>query len=271
MRRSICNQCKKMSESWTAILVFGIMFGMVLCNFYYNVNQYQGFDVIMMYHPMRLLAMTTESLTGIILVQMLPLLAVFACGFTYIKDRNAGIEIFEISRSGAPVYFFSKIIAVFIVTMCVFTIPLLAEMLLNCVSFPLDATGDLSNMTIYSPSLVAQIKDYMFFDIYKISPYLYAIISIMAFGVWMGILAAFVVAISFLPFVKTRLLLFLPLYFIVSGIQLLGNSGLTQKSTYYGLYLFMYASGELSKMGYVIVLLLIYIILVLLGLRHVGS
>lgn len=256
MWKSIRNNCKNMSESWSVLVVFAVMCYAVLNNFVNNVNQYQGRDVIAMYHPMRLLTLTQDTTTGILIMQLLPLLVVLPCGFVYMKDRDAGVEVFEISRSGAKIYYVSKLIAVFLVTMSVFIIPLLLEVALNVISFPLEATGDLSNMTIYSQYLIDQIKNYLFFEIYLVSPYLYAVVSILMFGIWTGILATFVVAISFLPFVKARLILFLPLYIISSCLELLQRGGLTEVETYYGYYFFMYAGENLSRIGYVTVLLL---------------
>lgn len=262
MKRSICNQCKQLSGSWTVLLVFMFMCYMVLNNFIHNVNTYEGLDVIEMYHPMRILTLTQDSASGVIIMQMLPLLVVIACGFTYIKDRNAGIEIFEISRSGARNYFWSKIVASFLVTMCVFSVPLLVEILLNCLSFPMEATGDMSNFTNYDDYLIKIIRGYFFYEVYQISPYLYAIVYCFIFGAWAGLAAAFVVAISFLPVVKARLVLFLPLYMIITGLVFLGNVLKTEKQSYYGFYLFMYEGFDLSRLGYVMVLLLLIVTII---------
>ena len=259
MKRSICNQCKQLFESWTVLLVFIFMCYMVLSNFFYNVNQYEGLDVTEMYHPMRILTLTQDTSSGIIIMQMLPLLVVMACGFTYIRDRNAGIEVFQISRSGACVYYVSKIVATFLVTMCVFSSPLLLEILLNCLSFPLEASGDLSNFTNYDDYIIQLSKEWFFFEVYQISPYLYAVVCSLVFGAWAGLAATFVVAISFLPFIKARLVLFLPLYMIVSGAMVLRNYGVTDKQTYYGFYLYMYEGFDLSRIGYIVVLLLLVV------------
>lgn len=262
MRRSICNQCKQLSESWTVLLVFLFMCYMVLSNFIYNVNLYQGLDITEMYHPMRILTLTQDTSSGTMIMQMLPLLVVIACGFTYIRDRNAGIEVFEISRGGARNYFVSKIVAVFLVTMAVFSIPLLVEIILNCLSFPLEATGDTSNFTNYDDYLIWLTREHFFFEVYQISPYLYAFFCSLVFGVWAGLAAAFVVAISFLPFVKARLVLFLPLYMIITGLVFLGNYLKIEKQTYYGFYLFMYEGFDLSRIAYVAVLLFLIVVTV---------
>ncbi len=255
MRRSICNQCKQLSESWTVLLVFIFMCCMVLSNFVHNVNLYEGREVALMYHPMRILSLTQDSSSGIIIMQMLPLLVVFACGFTYMRDRDAGIEVFEISRSGAKTYFVSKLIAVFFVTMAVFALPLLGEIVLNCLAFPLEAKGDLSNIDNYNDYTIRLMRAMFYFEIYQISPYLYAIVCSLIFGAWAGLAAVFVVALSFFPFVKSRLLLFLPLYMMIVALEMLRNVLKMNTQTYYGFYLYMYEGFNLSRIGYVAILL----------------
>lgn len=254
MWRNICNQCRLLAESWNVLIVFITINILVLINYVTNVNLYQGRDVVVMYHPMRLLTLTQDSATGLLLVELVPILCVLACGFSYIKAKNTGAEVFELSRCGATQYYTSKIIAVFIVTMVIFTFPMFMEMVLNALSFPLNATGDLSNQTAYTETSNEMIREYLFWEIYKISTYLYPIVGIFMFGVWMGVLAAFVVALSFLPFVKARLILFLPLYIIVSLIPFLGYLCNGTTETFYGFYLFMYEAGNLNRVGYYLML-----------------
>ena len=106
------------------------------------------------------------------------------------------------ARLGRKNYIYSKIIATFFTTTIVFSIPFLIEILLNCVAFPLEATGDLSNWGYYEKSFAEAVHNYLFSGFYLRSPYFYAVVGTLLFGVLSGLLGAFTVAVSFVVRVK---------------------------------------------------------------------
>ena len=83
---------------------------------------------------------------------------------------------------------------------------------MNCLSFPLSATGDLSYLSIYDSAYRIGVNRYFMKSIYLYSPYLYAVIGTLLFGVVSGLLGVFTVAVSSVIRVKYNVFLFLPVF-----------------------------------------------------------
>ena len=106
-------------------------------------------------------------------------------------------------------------VAVFVVTTLVFSLPFLLEIVLNCISFPLKATGDLANWSIYDEEYIETTKNFLLYPIYRVSPYLYAVVETLRFGATMGLLAAATTTLSALVRVKFRVVLLLPVFLLL--------------------------------------------------------
>lgn len=262
--KAIFQQSRLLFQKKTVVCIYLFMCGIVLYHFINNVILYQGYDVVGMYHPMHLVTLTSYSTEGFIILQLLPILLVLGTGFVYYSDKTSGMNVFLIERMGKKKYYFSKILSAFFVTFFIFTLPLLLEVILNVLSFPLDAMGDLSNFSQYHSYLIDLIRSYLFYELYLYNPYMYTVFCILLFGIWCGVLAAFVVAISFLPFVKSRLILFLPLYVLIQVLQFIKIIGITDSETTYMLYFYIFEGGDLSETGYL--LMLIFLIVSTIGI-----
>lgn len=121
-------------------------------------------------------------------------------------------------------YKYSKITAVFLATAIIFWVPFLIEIALNCIAFPLEATGDLSNWGYYEKAFTEAVRNYMFSDFYLRAPYLYAIVGTLMFAVLSGILGAFTVAVSSVVRVKYNVFLFLPVFLLLNLSAMLSPS-----------------------------------------------
>ena len=164
----------------SAIITFFILLAMVLFNFISNVVAFQGKDVVEMYHPMKLLLLSWNQtyLTPdrtLNFIQLYPLLVVCPAGFALASERQNGEDILLAAKLGNIRYRFSKILAAFAVTMIVFTIPFLIEIILNCLAFPLSAAGDLMNLNCYQEEYFRITESYLFTGLYQVSPYIYEI------------------------------------------------------------------------------------------------
>ncbi len=221
MMKSIKSQINILLEKKIAIGMFLFNMLFVLINYFYNVTEYEGTYINAMIQPMRLLFLSSEEAYSanfkFMFLQFYPILVVLPAGFFYASDTNSKMELFLAGRMGKFKYMMGKLIAVFLVTFAVFTIPFLIEMCLNCLAFPMDANGNMANAGIYNDVYVHSVEKYMFLGLYSISPYLYAFISIIFFGLASGILALFTLAISMF-FSKYKVLLLLPVYVLLYGI-----------------------------------------------------
>ena len=196
---------------------FLLLFALVLYNFVHNVLEFRGYDVIGMYHPMRLLTMSFDlaSLRGdstSLLIQLLPLVVCLPAGLSLAADQSTGEEVLLISRLGPRRYLISRTAAAFLTTALVVSAPFLLEIVLNCLSFPLRATGPLSNWNMYRPELREEVAQYAFTGLYRLSPYLYALWGTLLFGLFAGLLGAFTASLSAVVRVKYRVLLLLPVF-----------------------------------------------------------
>lgn len=213
-------QIKLLVFQWGALLAFGLLLALVLNNFVENVLEFQGTDTIVMYHPAKLLSLSHNKSyykadTIMLLVQLVPLLICIPAALSLAKEQHTGEAVLMVSRLGARTYLFSKVTAVFVVTVLVFSVPFFMELALNCISFPLTATGDLGNGSVYEPEYIETTKNYLFYPIYRISPYLYTVVGILHFGMVMGLLAAATTTFSALVRVKFRVVLLLPVFLLL--------------------------------------------------------
>lgn len=214
-------QVRDLLRKKEAMIVFYILLGLVLYNFVENVLDFQGKDVLEMYHPMKLLLLSYNRVNysadkTLLLIQMYPLLVVCPAGFALAKEYQLGEHVYVSARLGVRQYKWSKIIAAFLTTAIVFTVPFFIEMLLNCVAFPLHAMGDLTNLGCYDRNYLAGVQQYFMSGLYVKNPYVYTVVGILLFGVVSGILGAFTVSVSSLIKVKYNIFLFLPVFILLS-------------------------------------------------------
>ena len=204
-----------------AICVFYILLIMVFINFVGNVLYFQGMDIVEMIQPMKLLLLSFDrtnlnATNTLLLIQLYPLLVVFPAGFSLARDYQLGTRVFLVSRLGNATYQISKYLSVFLATMIIFTVPFLLEIILNCISFPMSAAGNLSNLSMYDGAYRNAVDKYLMKGIYLYSPYLYAVIGTLFFGAVSGLFGVFTAAVSSLIRVKYNVFFFLPVFILLN-------------------------------------------------------
>lgn len=250
-----------------AFITICILTLFIFLNFFTNVVTYTGKDVIDMYFPMKLLLLSSSSgAFGFYFMQYYPLLVILPAGFSYISDRDSREDIYIQSKVGIRQYYIGKIFAVFFVTFFVFTLPFLIEMLLSCIAFPIQATGDLSNVNIYEKVYINAVKKYYAYKLYAYNPYLYTMLFTLLFGLISGVLSVFINVISMCN-IKFKILLFLPTYILLYGIGIIGqiNSSLKISTSYFD-YLRIFNNAEKSGTGYFIIIIVILMVSIILTL-----
>lgn len=226
--KATLTQTNFMLKQKETLVVFYVLLIQVLGNFISNVLTFQGIDIIQMYQPMKLLLLSYNRVNynadaTLLFIQLYPILVVFPAGFALCKEQQSGQEVLMIARLGQLRYNFSKLIAAFCTTMIIFTMPFMIELLLNCIAFPLTATGDMTNMDIYEPNYIQAVHRYLMSGLYIQSVYIYTIIGTLFMGIVSGILASFTVAFSSIVRVKYRIILFLPVFVLLYATIYLQN------------------------------------------------
>lgn len=204
----------------SARITFLVFFLVMLQNFVFNVLEFRGADTISMYHPMKFLSLSYnytnyKADTALLMLQLMPLLVAFPAGLAMAADHSTGAETMLVARLGKKRYVTSRLLAIVIATAIVFAAPFLLEIVLNCVSFPLGATGDFINADAFSQEYIDATANYVFPALYHVSPYLYAILGTIRFGLFAGLLAGFATSVSLLFPVKFKVFLLLPPFLLL--------------------------------------------------------
>ncbi|MCM1552658.1 MAG: hypothetical protein NC092_08205 [Butyrivibrio sp.] len=252
--KATISQTAFMLKKRESLCVFYILFLMVIINFIGNVLYFQGRDVVEMYQPMKLLLLSYNRIylnatNTLLLIQLYPILVVIPAGFSMAREYQRGTRVFLVSRLGNSSYQISKYLSVFFTTMIIFTVPFLLEILLNCLSFPLSATGDLTNMSIYESDYIVSVNNYFMKNIYLYSPYLYAVVGTLFWGVVSGLLGVLTSAVSSLIRVKYNVFLFLPVFVILNMSTILAGSIPKEAASIKWYDYILLFNGELKSMG----------------------
>ena len=265
-------QIKLLLFQWGALLAFGLLLALVLNNFVENVLEFQGTDTLLMYHPAKLLSLSHNKSyykadTIMLLVQLVPLLICIPAALSLAKEQHTGESVLMVSRLGARTYLFSKVAAVFVVTTLVCSLPFLLEIVLNCISFPLKATGDLANWSIYEEEYIETTKNFLLYPIYRVSPYLYAVVETLRFGATMGLLAAATTTLSALVRVKFRVVLLLPVFLLLQLSAYLSQSF----DVYWANYVTLFHGEPRNDLVFTVVILFLLVFVILGTLLATGK
>lgn len=221
LMKAIMSQTTDLLKRKEAVCVFYVLLAMVMVNFIGNVMYFQSRDIVHMYQPMKLLLLSYNRINWnatntLMFIQLYPLLVVCPAGFSLAREYQSGTRVFLISRMGNLKYQISKYLSAFLATTIIFTVPFLLEILLNCVSFPMSAIGDLSNLSTYSDVYLEGVDRYLLKWIYRCSPYLYTVIGTLLWGFISGLLGLFSVAVSSIIRFKYNVFLFLPVFCVLN-------------------------------------------------------
>lgn len=221
MLQAVRTQCRFLLKSWGARWTFLAFSAAVLYNFVFNVLLFHGFDVIGMYHPMRLLTLSYDHAMSygeaqLAVIQLFPLMLCLPAGLSLAADQSFGTDTILICRLGQRRYYLSRILSVFLVTFLVISGPFFLEIILNCLSFPLKAVGDFEHCDMYDPRLAEKIALSGFQALYNFSPYLYALWKTVLFGLTAALLATVTAAFSMVIRVKYRVFLLLPVFALLT-------------------------------------------------------
>lgn len=206
-------QITGMMEKRAVKITFFLLFVFVIVNFFVNMmNYYEVQYVSQMYDPIKVLTLSTWSISGYFMMQFYPILVVIPTASEYFVDKETGVKIYIESKIGRKNYWYSKGVTVFLITFIIFTVPFLIELLLEGVCFSLDASGDPSGFQYIQT--IENERGYIFYPLFLKHKFLYAIFMPVLFGLVSGVLALFNFAISTLAFIKYKIFTFIPIYIL---------------------------------------------------------
>lgn len=269
--RSVITHTKILCARKSVIFVYLLMLGLVLFNFFTNLSAFSGQDVIDITNPVQILFLTPFQSLSTTFLQFFPFLVIIPCSFAYMDDKNANTLLFLQARCKRFNYYFGKMIAVFLVTFLVFTTPLLMEILLNFITYPSTANGTGIGFSVYSEYYIDMVNGWFFTSLYVLSPYLYAVFFNIVFGLVCGVFAVFAMAISTLDIIKFKIILFLPVYLLLTIVNIIPTLfGLDIEGNYF-FYLRLFDSYHYNGFIYFLFMLLVLLLSVFIVYRKSGK
>lgn len=158
-----------------------------------------------------------------------PIIAVLPYADSYFEERKNKTTEFCLMRLSGSTYYFSKMITVFFSGFIVNFVPLLTNMLLNFIAFPIDSSIDATNFSyVYSHLFTTVIETGLFKDLFAGNMYLYNLLYLILASVSSGLIAVIVYQLSFF-YNKSRILLNCSFFIIYSFINIIfGAVGLEE-------------------------------------------
>ena len=240
----------------TTLLTGFILFAFVMFNFFSNMAHNNGVQYVsQMYDPMKMVTLSDWSVSGYFMMEFFPVLLVIPTASSYLVDRETGWKIYVEARTGKTAYWVGKIVAVFLVTVLLFTLPFLLEILLNAVCFSMNSTGDPSGFS-YLQTVETEGTCFMG-DLWMKNRIVYVIVQTLIFGVVAGILAVFNFSITLLPVFRYKIFTFFPIYILCYLILLVEKLADTEYTMSYFYILRIYNTVEKNYMVYLVILVIL--------------
>ena len=258
MGNSIARDIKTIFRQKSSVLTECILLLLIMGNYIKNIFVYRGTELSRMYYPMKLILVSLNNINdradfSILFIFLFPILAILPYGFNYVNEHNTGIEFLVRARIGDKRYVYSKILSSFTCTFAIFAIPLIADIVITGLTFPISAKGDLLNYSIYSVEYLSVVDRYWMSGFFYKNPLLYTIVFSLGIAVFAGLMSAFTTGLSYAFPLKYRVFLILPVYFImnltIAFDGVFGDKNISI-SWYENLMLF----GELNKSGVLVFL-----------------
>ncbi len=190
---------------------------------YINVYKYYGTEICNMYSFLEISVLGNNTEIFFYIGKFFPFIVVLPVAISVAGEQLNKIDTLWINRCGIRKYYISKMIAVFFMTFIVFFLPLMLELMLNVISFPSQAHGNLYGRNIYSEDYKA-VEQYLFFRLYYNYPLLYGIVMSSFFSVVSASLSVFTSAIACIYY-KYKAYLLLPAYLLVYLLDVIGAWG----------------------------------------------
>ncbi len=268
--KSIKMQMSQLFHKKTILCIYFLLFGAVLWNFFENMHQFHNGDVTQMMNPLKLSSLSTWSPVMYYMMQFYPLLLVIPTASTYYDDKNSKILNYIQSRAGIRNYLVGKAVSIFFITVFLFTVPFITEIIAYSITVPFFAQGDPSNFQYFQT--IEKDSTLFLSQLYYFNDYIYTILSIIIFGIVTGIFAVFNFCITTIKIFNFRVFVYFPIYVLFYLINIIGQFINYKYEINYFLILPLFAVPENVNYGnyfiFCICLLIISITILILKIRE---
>lgn len=234
-------------ENRATVMIGFLLMAAVLYHFIRYAIGFQGYDVLRLVHPMKMLFLNYDTGNMIdihFFIDLYPVLVMIPAGFSYFTENQSGESVYIVSRTGYQAYLWGNVLGAFISTFLVAVVPFLIEIILSCITYPATAIRSLVGWSGLDLDYVEMEQSYFLVELYQISPYLYTLAIILILGTVSGLMGAFTVAFSYIFPVKYKILLMLPAFLILNG-TVIANKILQIPVAWYKYLLLFFPGGKL--------------------------
>lgn len=247
--RSIKMHCSVLLNRKSVMLTYFVLQCAVIVNFFMNIRENVRMQYVTeMNNPIKVLALSSWSVVGYYIMSFLPILIAIPTALSYLPDKDSRIRVYMEGRCGTAAYWYGKMIAVFLVTLFVFTVPFLTELIMSGICYSPVSNCDPSNI-----NYIAMIGDeggFFLAGFFIKNQYAYGAFCIFLFGIIMGVVGVFNFAVSTLPFMKFRIFAFFPVYILIYVIELVTKVIDPEYETYYMFILQMFDYQSKNYLAY---------------------
>lgn len=245
--KSIRMQMHHMLRKRTTVMIYLILCGAVLCNFFMNMNRFKNGDLSQMMSPMKLSSVSIWTVVNYYIMQFYPLLLVIPTAGCYFDEKNSRVCNYIQVKVGASNYLIGKAVSVFLITVILFSVPFLMEIIVYMITVPCAAQGDPSNFQYFQ---TIETDGKLFWsDLYFFNPYLYTVVCIIIFAVVSGIFAVFNFSLTTLKAFKFRVFTYFPIYILFYSIYIISSFLHIKCETRYGAVLSLFSAPIEANYG----------------------
>ena len=208
---------KEAGAAWLFILI------MILTNGILLVHSMSGSFVQQAPSLLKVCSIASGRGTAFAFMLVYPLLVVIPTAGAFLHDYNSKELIYVCSRVTVRKYLYSQLLAGFLVTFCIFTVPFLLEACIYRLVIPAQImSGDSTGLSMMDVAMYYS-KTYFMSGLYDWNEMVYHIVMILIFGGVSGLLAVFNISLGYCSFMRKRIFTFVPIYVLLWIIQGLGN------------------------------------------------
>ncbi len=162
-----------------------------------------------------------QSIPKSIYFTLFPFIAVIPFADSFFEEREKRTAEFCMARLSNHTYYFSKLFAVFCSGVIVAALPLLLNMLLNFIAFPLDSTATFTNFSYVNAGIFTDYAGkYIFKNLFLENIYLYNLLHTCFASLFSGLAAAVVYQLSFF-YKRSRIMLICSFFIIYTFLEIL--------------------------------------------------
>lgn len=197
------------------LIAFWILFSLVLINYGLNVvREYNQVYVSQMFEISKVLSLSDYSYIGYYFRILYPIILVLPSSSVFFYDKATRMDTYILTRCSKVEYYFGKVIAVFLSSFILVTVPLFMELIMSICTLEITAHGDPSGFPIFE-SMKNDTQNLQLFSLYSTNRLMYYFLGILILGFVSSILSVFNLTIASIGRIKYGFLTILPLYFIL--------------------------------------------------------